>query len=130
MPKFAANLSMMFTEFDFLDRFRAAANSGFGGVEFLFPYEWPAGEIAERLFTNGLKQVLFNMPPGDWPAGERGRGVRRDGEPRGGPGTGLGGVHSHYTSNRLFGRALAGHGALRALPWRYRRRVGACRDRA
>lgn len=75
MPKFAANLSMMFTEFDFLDRFRAAANCGFGGVEFLFPYEWPAGEIAERLFTNGLKQVLFNMPPGDWRAGERGLGA-------------------------------------------------------
>lgn len=72
MPRFAANLSMMFTELDFLDRFQAAANCGFRGVEFLFPYEWPVGELAKRLLGNGLNQVLFNMPPGDWQAGERG----------------------------------------------------------
>jgi len=72
MPHFAANLSMMFTELDFLDRFQAAANCGFRGVEFLFPYEWPAGELAKRLLGNGLTQALFNMPPGDLQAGERG----------------------------------------------------------
>ncbi len=72
MPKFAANLSMMFTELDFLERFRIAANCGFAGVEFLFPYRWKPGEIAEQLFNNGLKQVLFNLPPGDWATGDRG----------------------------------------------------------
>ena len=72
MVKFAANLSMMFTEVDFLDRFEAAAKAGFKGVEFLFPYEWPADEIAARLKANGLTQALFNLPPGDWTKGERG----------------------------------------------------------
>ena len=72
MVKFAANLSMMFTEVDFLDRFEAAATAGFKGVEFLFPYEWPADEIAARLKANGLTQALFNLPPGDWTKGERG----------------------------------------------------------
>ncbi|WP_027285508.1 2-oxo-tetronate isomerase [Rubritepida flocculans] len=72
MPKFAANLSMMFTELPFLDRFAAARAAGFEAVEFLFPYEHPAAEIAKRLADNGLQQVLFNAPPGDWAAGERG----------------------------------------------------------
>ncbi len=72
MPRFAANLSMMYTEFDFLDRFAAAAQDGFQGVEYLFPYAWPAEQIAERLRRHGLQQVLFNAPPGDWDAGERG----------------------------------------------------------
>jgi hydroxypyruvate isomerase len=72
MPRFAANLSMMFAEHDFLDRFAAAADAGFLGVEYLFPYEFPAGEIAVRLCERGLTQTLFNMPPGDWQAGERG----------------------------------------------------------
>jgi hydroxypyruvate isomerase len=72
MPRFAANLSMMFTELPFLDRFEAAAKVGFKGVEFLFPYEFPASEISSRLKANGLTQVLFNLPPGDWPKGERG----------------------------------------------------------
>ncbi len=72
MPRLAANLSFMFTELDFLDRFRAAANAGFRGVEFLFPYNWPAGQIAEQLRVSGLKQVLFNVPPGDWQSGDRG----------------------------------------------------------
>ena len=72
MPKFAANLSMLFTELAFLDRFKAAAESGFKGVEYLFPYEYDAAEIAERLKANGLTQVLFNMPPGDWGKGDRG----------------------------------------------------------
>lgn len=81
MPKFAANLSMMYTEHAFLDRFKAAADDGFGAVEFLFPYEHPHAELAARLADNGLQQVLFNAPPGDWLAGERGMaclGERRD----------------------------------------------------
>jgi hydroxypyruvate isomerase len=72
MPRFAANLSMMFTELDFLDRFAAARRAGFEGVEFLFPYDYPAAELRRRLDDNGLTQALFNMPPGDWQAGERG----------------------------------------------------------
>ncbi|HEX7074662.1 MAG TPA: 2-oxo-tetronate isomerase [Hyphomicrobiaceae bacterium] len=72
MPRFAANLSTMFNELAFLDRFEAAAKAGFTGVEFLFPYEHPADEIAARLDANGLTQVLFNLPPGDWTKGERG----------------------------------------------------------
>jgi hydroxypyruvate isomerase len=72
MPRFAANLSMMFTEAPFLDRFALAARAGFRAVEFLFPYEHPAAEIAKRLADNGLRQVLFNLPPGDWARGERG----------------------------------------------------------
>ncbi|MGD9668038.1 MAG: 2-oxo-tetronate isomerase [Hyphomicrobiaceae bacterium] len=72
MPRLAANLSLMFTELDFLDRFGAAARAGFRGVEFLFPYAWPAAEIHSRLEDAGLQQVLFNISPGDWDAGERG----------------------------------------------------------
>lgn len=72
MPRLAANLSMLWTEHDFLDRFEPAARAGFKGVEFLFPYAWHAEEIGERLERNGLVQVLFNMPPGNWDAGERG----------------------------------------------------------
>ncbi len=72
MPRLAANLSMMFNEVPFLDRFDAAAKAGFKAVEFLFPYEYPAAELKRRLDANGLKQVLFNMPPGDWAKGERG----------------------------------------------------------
>ena len=72
MPRFAANLTMMYTEHSFLDRFGAAARDGFTAVEFLFPYEHPAETIAGLLKEHGLKQVLFNSPPGDWKAGERG----------------------------------------------------------
>jgi hydroxypyruvate isomerase len=72
MPRFAANLSMMFNEVPFLDRFAAARKAGFEGVEFLFPYEYPAAEIRARLHGEGLTQALFNMPPGDWANGERG----------------------------------------------------------
>jgi hydroxypyruvate isomerase len=72
MPRFAANLSMMFNELPFMDRFAAAAKAGFKGVEFLFPYEYPAAEIRKRLNDNGLALALFNMPPGDWSKGERG----------------------------------------------------------
>lgn len=72
MPNFAANLTMMFNEWAFLDRFDAAAEAGFAAVEFLFPYDHPPEAVAERLTRNGLTQALFNMPPGDWAAGERG----------------------------------------------------------
>jgi hydroxypyruvate isomerase len=72
MPKFAANLTMLFNEVDFLDRFAAAAETGFKGVEYLFPYAWPAGELAEKLDQHGLVQVLHNLPAGDWAGGERG----------------------------------------------------------
>ncbi len=72
MPRFAANLSMLFTELPFRERFAAAAAAGFQGVEVLFPYAEAAGSIRERLRENGLEQVLFNLPPGDWDAGERG----------------------------------------------------------
>jgi hydroxypyruvate isomerase len=72
MPKFAANLSMMFNESDFLDRFAAAADAGFEAVEFLFPYAYSPEDIRDRLRANGLTQALFNLPPGDFAAGERG----------------------------------------------------------
>src|SRR5262249_17022136 len=72
MPRFAANLSMMFTEVAFLDRFEAAAQAGFTAVEFLFPYDHPAEEVGRRLKSNGLTQALFNLPPGNWDAGEKG----------------------------------------------------------
>jgi 2-dehydrotetronate isomerase len=72
MPVFAANLSMMFNEWPFLDRFAAAADAGFTAVEYLFPYEFPPEAISEKLMSNDLQQALFNLPPGDWAAGERG----------------------------------------------------------
>ncbi|NVH75256.1 hydroxypyruvate isomerase family protein [Paraburkholderia sp. JPY432] len=72
MPRFAANLSMMYNEHAFLDRFAAAARDGFNAVEYLFPYEFRAGELKSRLDAHGLTQALFNAPPGDWSCGERG----------------------------------------------------------
>ena len=72
MPHFAANLTMMFNEWEFLDRFAAAADAGFTAVEFLFPYAHAPEVIGERLARHGLTQALFNLPPGDWEAGERG----------------------------------------------------------
>jgi 2-dehydrotetronate isomerase len=75
MPRFAANLSFLFTELPFLDRFAAAAEAGFPGVECLFPYETPTAAIAERLDRCGLTLALFNLPPGDLAAGERGFGA-------------------------------------------------------
>jgi len=72
MPRLAANLSMMFNEHPFLDRFDAAAKAGFTAVEYLFPYEYPTAALRQRLDAAGLRQVLFNMPPGDWAGGERG----------------------------------------------------------
>lgn len=72
MPRFVANLSMLFTEVPFLERFARARAAGFTAVEYLFPYDWPAEQLAEQLREQGLTQVLFNLPPGDWQAGERG----------------------------------------------------------
>jgi hydroxypyruvate isomerase len=72
MPRFAANLSMMYVEHPFLERFAAAAADGFAAVEYLFPYEWPAATLAAALAQNKLEQALFNGPPGDFAKGERG----------------------------------------------------------
>ena len=72
MPKFAANLTMLFNEVPFLDRFERAARAGFTAVEFLFPYAWTPAEIEARLDAHGLQLVLHNLPAGDWDAGERG----------------------------------------------------------
>ncbi|MFD8518204.1 2-oxo-tetronate isomerase [Streptomyces antimycoticus] len=72
MPRFAANLSTMYTEHDFLDRFAAASADGFEAVEYLFPYPYDATELRRRLDDHGLRQVLFNAPPGAWESGERG----------------------------------------------------------
>ena len=72
MPTFAANLTMLFTEVPFLERFERAAEAGFEYVEFLFPYAHAVAELKTRLQGNGLKLVLHNLPAGDWDAGERG----------------------------------------------------------
>jgi len=72
MPRFAANLTMLFTEVEFTDRFAAAARAGFRAVEYLFPYAYPKNQLAEILQACGLEQVLHNMPAGDWAKGERG----------------------------------------------------------
>jgi len=72
MPKFAANLTMLFTEYDFLDRFDRAAKVGFRGVEYLFPYAYKPEQLAEKLAANNLVQVLHNLPAGNWEGGERG----------------------------------------------------------
>jgi hydroxypyruvate isomerase len=89
MPKFAANLTMLFTELPFMQRFEAAAKAGFEAVEYLFPYPFPKDELAAALKANGLAQVLHNLPAGDWDAGERGIACHpdrvrefRDGVPR------------------------------------------------
>ena len=78
MPRFAANLSMMFNEVPFPQRFAAAAAAGFKGVEFLFPYDYTPAEVAGWLQENRLENALFNMPPGDWAAGERGIAILPD----------------------------------------------------
>jgi hydroxypyruvate isomerase len=82
MPRFCANLTMLYGEHGFLDRFAAAAADGFKGVEYLFPYYFPKEELRERLERHGLVQVLHNLPAGDWAAGERGIGAvpGREGE--------------------------------------------------
>ena len=78
MPKLAANLSMMFNEVDMLSRFRAAAQAGFRGVEYLFPYDFPIDAIGEQLDKNNLQQVLFDFPAGDFANGERGNAIFPD----------------------------------------------------
>ena len=75
MPKFNANLTMLFNEVPFLDRFQAAAEAGFKGVEYLFPYAFDKDALAERLVKHGLVQVLHNLPASNWDGGERGPGL-------------------------------------------------------
>ena len=72
MPKFSANLSMLFSEVDFFKRFERASAAGFRAVEYMFPYAFDADRLAEELRRHDLKQVLFNLPAGNWEAGERG----------------------------------------------------------
>ena len=72
MPQFSANLTMLFTEADFMDRFERAARAGFSAVEYMFPYAYAVDQLVDRLGTNNLRQVLFNLPAGDWDKGERG----------------------------------------------------------
>ena len=88
MPRFCANLTMLYGEHGFLDRFAAAAADGFKGVEYLFPYDFPKEELQERLERHGLVQVLHNLPAGDWGGGERGIAALpgREGEFRDGVG--------------------------------------------
>lgn len=81
MLRFSANLTTMYREHDFLDRFAAAARDGFTAVEYLFPYVYPATQLAGLLQGHGLRQVLFNAPPGDWNAGERGNAAIPGREP-------------------------------------------------
>lgn len=78
MPRFSANLTMMFTEVPLPERFQAAARAGFKGVEYIAPYGMPKDDVAQRLKDNGLNQVLFNLPAGDWDKGERGIGCHPD----------------------------------------------------
>jgi hydroxypyruvate isomerase len=112
MLKFAANLTMLYGELDFLDRFEAAARAGFAGVEYLFPYPHAAARLAERLRGAGLAQVLFNLPAGDWAAGERGIACLPDrvDEFRAGVATAIGyaGALGCKRVNCLAGKAPAG----------------------
>ena len=78
MPRLCANLSLLYNELDFTDRFAAAAKSGFKGVEYLFPYAYPKEQLAEALGRNQLVQVLHNMPAGDWAKGDRGIACQPD----------------------------------------------------
>ena len=78
MPKFCANLTLMFNEVEFLDGFAVAAKAGFKGVEYLFPYVAPAAQVAEKLDAAKLTQVLHNLPAGNWGAGDRGNAVQPD----------------------------------------------------
>jgi hydroxypyruvate isomerase len=107
VPKFAANLSFIFQEVEFLDRFAAAARCGFKAVEYLSPYDHPPEVIAEQLNRHGLEQALFNMPPGNWAAGERGIGALpgREREFRDGVETAL--VYAKATRCRIL-HAMAG----------------------
>ncbi|MBL8342666.1 MAG: hydroxypyruvate isomerase [Rubrivivax sp.] len=112
MPKFAANLTMLFNEVPFLDRFERAARAGFEAVEFLFPYAHPAPEIRAHLQANGLQLVLHNLPAGDWDAGERGIACLpgREAEFRAGVGRAIDYAHALGVTqlNCLAGKAPAG----------------------
>jgi hydroxypyruvate isomerase len=141
MPRFAANLTFMFNEVEFLDRFDAAARAGFKGVEYLFPYPHPQDAVAERLGRNGLAQALFNLPAGDWAKGDRGIACHPDrvGEFQEGvgkaveyaralgctqlnclagvppPGAAAERVHSAFVSNLKFAAARLGEAGIRLL---------------
>ena len=78
MPRFAANLTMLFGELPFLDRFAAAKAAGFSGVEYLFPYDFEKAVLREQLLQHGMTQVLHNLPAGNWGAGERGIAIFPD----------------------------------------------------
>ena len=78
MPRFAANLTMLFAEMPFIDRFAAAKAAGFSGVEYLFTYDFDKAELSEQLQQHGLTQVLHNLPAGNWAAGERGIAIFPD----------------------------------------------------
>ena len=108
MPRFAANLSMMFNEWEFLDRFKAAADAGFEAVEFLFPYEHPSEKVGLALAGAELELALFNLPPGDWGRGERGMAAipGREAEFRAGIETAL--AYAHETGVKRL-HMMAGH---------------------
>ena len=114
MPRFAANLTMLFTEVPFLDRFERAAKAGFDAVEFLFPYAHAAEEIRQRLDAYRLKLVLHNLPPGDWDAGERGIACHPDRVPEFRAGVAKALVYAKALGvgqlNCLAGKALVGVG--------------------
>ena len=114
MPRFAANLTMLFTEVPFLDRFERAAKAGFDAVEFLFPYAHAAEEIRQRLDVYRLKLVLHNLPPGDWDAGERGIACHPDRVPEFRAGVAKALVYAKALGvgqlNCLAGKALVGVG--------------------
>ena len=133
MPRFAANLSMLFTEVPFLDRFERAAQAGFEAVEFLFPYAHTVEEIKERLDATGLQIVLHNLPAGDWDAGERGIACdpQRVDEFRAGVAKAVTYAHALGVPqlNCLAGKAPAGVGAARGFEAR-NRRVGRAVGRA
>jgi hydroxypyruvate isomerase len=117
MLDFAANLSWLFQEWSFLDRFAAAADAGFGAVEYLFPYDHGADEIARLLSRHGLKQVLFNLPPGNFAAGERGIAAlpERQGEFRASVDTALAYARALGVSRlHLMSGIASGEGALAA----------------
>lgn len=120
MPKMAANLSMLFNEVPFMDRFDAAAKAGFKGVEFLFPYAFNLDEIAEKLQKNNLELVLHNLPAGNWEAGERGIACHPDrvGEFQDGVGKAINGCQE---TGRQTGHCLSGPGSAR----RFRRQIAA-----
>ena len=124
MPRFAANLTTMFNEVAFPLRFEAAAKAGFTAVEFLFPYDFATADVAGWLAGNGLRSVLFNMPPGDWAAGERGiaslPGRERQFQRRRGPRPPIRGRARHALHPR-HGRTPARRRRPRAAPRRVRR---------